>query len=232
MPNPVLIAVPPHLVSAVAELIANDGQTAAPAGQPGDTAFVNDWSEAQLRQHYIDSSENMRAFLRYLADHADEEVTTHDAAKAIGYYERILELDPFYTAALDSLEKLYEREGRFRDLAALLEQRLKTATEAESVEIKLSLGSIYLDRLHEPEGSLGHLEDVLQIRQNDPKARELVERLLDIGALRLRAASVRLLVHPHPVVSVRRPQRLRPRILTGLRLARPRHRRPASLINR
>ena len=57
-----------------------------------------------------------------------------DAAKAIGYYERILELDPFYTAALDSLEKLYEREGRWRDLAALLEQRLKTATEAESVE--------------------------------------------------------------------------------------------------
>ncbi|WP_437590400.1 tetratricopeptide repeat protein [Sorangium sp. So ce1000] len=113
-----------------------------------------------------------------------------DAAKAIGYYERILELDPFYTAALDSLEKLYEREGRFRDLAALLEQRLKTATEAESVEIKLSLGSIYLDRLHEPDGSLGHLEDVLRIRQNDPKARELVERLLDIGALRLRAARV------------------------------------------
>ncbi|MGK4007849.1 tetratricopeptide repeat protein [Sorangium sp. So ce1036] len=113
-----------------------------------------------------------------------------DAAKAIGYYERIVELDPFYTAALDSLEKLYEREGRFRDLAALLEQRLKTATEAESVEIKLSLGSIYLDRLHEPEGSLGHLEDVLQIRQNDAKARELVERLLDIGALRLRAARV------------------------------------------
>lgn len=113
-----------------------------------------------------------------------------DAAKAIGYYERILELDPFYTAALDSLEKLYEREGRFRDLSVLLERRLKTATEAESLEIKLSLGSIYLDRLHEPEGSLEHLEDVLRVRQNDAKARELVERLLDIGSLRLRAARV------------------------------------------
>lgn len=113
-----------------------------------------------------------------------------DASKAIGYYERILALDPFYTAALDALEKLYEREGRWQDLAALLERRLETATQQESVDIKLSLGRIYLDRLHQPERSLGHLEDVLRLRQSDAEARELVERLLEIGSLRLRAARV------------------------------------------
>lgn len=113
-----------------------------------------------------------------------------DAAKAIGYYERILVLDPLYTAALDSLEKLYEREERWKDLAALLEGRLDTATQQEAVDIKLALGRIYLDRLHEPSQALGHLEDVLRIRENDAEARQLVERLLEIGSLRHRAARV------------------------------------------
>jgi tetratricopeptide (TPR) repeat protein len=113
-----------------------------------------------------------------------------DAAKAIGYYERILVLDPLYTAALDSLEKLYEREERWKDLAALLEGRLDTATQQEAIDIKLALGRIYLDRLHEPSQALGHLEDVLRLRENDGEARQLVERLLEIGSLRFRAARV------------------------------------------
>src|SRR6185369_15996319 len=58
-----------------------------------------------------------------------------DAAKAIGYYERILVLDPLYVAALDALEKLYEREGRWKDLGALLEKRLDGATPDEGVDI-------------------------------------------------------------------------------------------------
>jgi tetratricopeptide (TPR) repeat protein len=113
-----------------------------------------------------------------------------DPAKAIGYYERILALDPVYVAALDALEKLYEREERWKDLAALLEKRLTMATSDEALDIKLALGRIYLDRLHEPPLAIGHLEDVLASRENDAEARTLVERLLDIGALRLRAARI------------------------------------------
>ena len=41
-----------------------------------------------------------------------------------------------------------------------------------------------------PEKSLGHLEDVLRLRENDADARQLVERLLEVGALRQRAARV------------------------------------------
>jgi tetratricopeptide (TPR) repeat protein len=113
-----------------------------------------------------------------------------DATKAIRYYERILTLDPLYVPALDALERLYEREGRWKDLAALLERRLETSTDDESADIKLNLGRIYLDRLHEPDRSITHLERVLEFRQNDADARGLVERLLEVGSLRLRAARV------------------------------------------
>lgn len=84
MPNPVLIAVPPHLVPAVADLIANDGDTPASSDQ-SEPDLINGWTESTLRQHYRDSSEKMRAFLVYLAENADQEVTSHAAAQAIGY---------------------------------------------------------------------------------------------------------------------------------------------------
>ena len=113
-----------------------------------------------------------------------------DAAKAIGYYERILALDTFHVPSLDALEKLYEREARWQDLAALLERRLGTATDEEGVDIKLHLGRIYLDRLLQPDLALTHLEDVLRLRQGDAEARGLCERVLEIGSLRLRAARV------------------------------------------
>ena len=113
-----------------------------------------------------------------------------DAAKAIGYYERILALDPVYVAALDALEKLYEREERWKDLAALLEKRLAMATADEALDIKLALGRIYLDRLREPAEAIGHLEDVLANRESDGEARQLVERLLEVSGLRLRAARI------------------------------------------
>jgi hypothetical protein len=86
MPNPVLIAVPPHLVPAVTDLISNDGELPDRAqASNAEREFVNGWTELTLRRHYRESSEKMRGFLVYLAEHADDDVTTHDAAQAVGY---------------------------------------------------------------------------------------------------------------------------------------------------
>ena len=80
----VLIGVPPHLVPAVTALITNDSAEAvSPAGATDEGALVNGWTEETLRQHFRDSSEKMQRFLVWLAQHADEEVTSHDAAEAI-----------------------------------------------------------------------------------------------------------------------------------------------------
>jgi hypothetical protein len=80
--NPILIAVPQHLVPAVAELIATDG---ASAGTDASGDLVNGWVEDTLRQHYRDSSEKMRGFLVLLANSGGQEVTSEEAARALGY---------------------------------------------------------------------------------------------------------------------------------------------------
>ncbi len=111
-------------------------------------------------------------------------------AKAIGYLERVLGIDPQHGGALDALEKLYEDEERFGDLAALLERRLEAADGDEAIDIRLYLGRLYLEQLLVPDRALAHVEGILTERHDDPDARELAERLLEIGSLRLRTAQL------------------------------------------
>jgi hypothetical protein len=90
MPQYVLVAVPSHLASAVAELIATDDLRASQSGEasptPTDaTRLINGWTEEALRAHYRASSHGMRGFLRYLASRAGDEVTSAEAARAVGY---------------------------------------------------------------------------------------------------------------------------------------------------
>lgn len=113
-----------------------------------------------------------------------------DASKAIDYHERILDLDPLHTAATASLEKLYASERKYDKLVALLERRLDRADEAELIAIKLRLGQLQLDNLQDPASALPHIEDVLRIKPNEHDARSLAERILEVPALRARAAMV------------------------------------------
>jgi len=110
-----------------------------------------------------------------------------DPAKATRYYERILEVDPLHDVSVRALDRLYVRQGKDKELALLLEKRLETATGDEAFELKLRLAKLSLD-LHQPEKSMLLVEDVLGERINDFQARELTERMLEIGGLRQRAA--------------------------------------------
>jgi tetratricopeptide (TPR) repeat protein len=115
------------------------------------------------------------------------EEITEDAPKATNYYERILEIDPVHDAAIRALDRLYLKQGKNRELAALLERRLETAVGDEAFELKLRLAKLQLE-LHQPDKAIGHVEDVLRERLGDYEARELAERMLAIGELRPRAA--------------------------------------------
>jgi tetratricopeptide (TPR) repeat protein len=114
----------------------------------------------------------------------------NEPSKAIAYYESILDLDSTHENATRALEMLYAREGKYEKLAALLEHRLENASQSETVALKVRLGQIDLDQLHDPARALGHLEEVLRLDVGNAGGRELVERILEIGSLRTRAAEV------------------------------------------
>src|SRR6185503_21199051 len=82
-----------------------------------------------------------------------------DPAKATRYYERILEVDPNHETALKALDRLYEQQGRHKELAALLEARLASELGEASLTTKLRLGRIQLDVLQGPGKAIEHVED-------------------------------------------------------------------------
>ncbi|MEY2933939.1 MAG: hypothetical protein RL033_4688, partial [Pseudomonadota bacterium] len=111
-----------------------------------------------------------------------------DDARAIGYYERILEISPAHDASMRALDRLYQRAKRYPAWAELLGRRLGDMTGDEALDTELRLARVQLEQLHEPNKAIEHVERVLGERPNDYTARELAERILQIGDLRVRAA--------------------------------------------
>jgi len=118
------------------------------------------------------------------------EEITGDRPKAIGYYERILELDPVHEQAVRSLDTLYAAEHRWDRLARLLERRRQSAVADEKLDLDQRLGMLLFTQLGDASGALTYLEQVLRERTNATQARQLVEKILDVPELRARAAIV------------------------------------------
>lgn len=116
------------------------------------------------------------------------EETIGDYPKAIAYHERLVAMSPEHTPSLDSLEKLYEDEERYTELATLLNRRLVSAEGDEAVDIRLYLGRLYFDQLQKPLDGFEQIEAILTERPSDPDARELAERMLENDELKLPVA--------------------------------------------
>ncbi|MDP9000222.1 MAG: tetratricopeptide repeat protein, partial [Myxococcota bacterium] len=115
---------------------------------------------------------------------------TGDRPRAIGYYERILQLDPMHEQALRSLDALYASEERWERLAQLLERRLSGSIGDERLDLERQLGTLLFTRLGDAAGALAYLEHVLRDRPSSTEARQLVEKILEVPELRSRAAIV------------------------------------------
>ncbi len=118
------------------------------------------------------------------------EEITGDKAKATTFYERILELTPRHEHSLRALDSLYAAQERWPDLAKLLDRRIQQATSADALVFRLRLGALRFARLGDPAQALEDLEDVLQADPASREARDIVEKCLDVPALRARAAVV------------------------------------------
>ncbi len=118
------------------------------------------------------------------------EEITGDRVGAIGYYERILELEPAHEQAIRALDGLYAHEQRWGRLAQLLERRLEAAVGDERLDLQQRLGTLLFGRIGDASAALSYLEQVLRERPAATEARQLVEKILDVPELRARAAIV------------------------------------------
>lgn len=113
-----------------------------------------------------------------------------DRPKAIGYYERILELEPGSDQAARALDSLYSAEGLWDRLAVLLAKRLEDASGPEATTLRMRLGALHVRKLGNPALALPHLDAVLEADPTTREAGELVEEMLAVGDLRARAAEI------------------------------------------
>jgi len=118
------------------------------------------------------------------------EEITGDRVGAIGYYERILELEPVHEQAIRALDGLYASEQRWDRLAQLLERRLQAAVGDERLDLQQRLGTLLFAQIGDASTALSYLEQVLRERPAATEARQLVEKILDVAELRARAALV------------------------------------------
>ncbi len=118
------------------------------------------------------------------------EEITGDANKGIYYYERILEIEPGHDQAIYALDKLYASQERWQNLADLLQRRISIAGSADTMPLKLRLGTLLTNRLGDPKAALNYLEEVVAADSSVREARDLVEKCLTHPDLRQRAALI------------------------------------------
>ena len=81
-------------------------------------------------------------------------------------------------AALASLDRIYESQGMYENLAAILRQRLTiTDDNGELIALNLRLGRVYAEALEEVDRAIASYLAVLEHESRSPDALEALERL-------------------------------------------------------
>ena len=91
----------------------------------------------------------------------------NDIDAAVGAYNKVLEADPGDAEVLDSLDQLYRRTERWRDLLGVLRKKSELATD-EQEELLAQVAQIHEELLEEPDQAIGVYKEVLEL---DPTSR-------------------------------------------------------------
>lgn len=129
-----------------------------------DKALTGDMEPAR-RRRLLDDAANVAK------DFADE------PERALGYLRKLLELEPGDAHLAASMERLYERLGRWAELIELWRGRIPTAG-AEAGAIRVRIASTYLERLGEHHKALDELRTQVDLNPEHEGALELLERML------------------------------------------------------
>ena len=101
-----------------------------------------------------------------------------DTDRTIGYLTERHRISPGDAHLATQLERLLERQGRFRELSALWAGRLPALAPTEARALRIRAASLSLEKLDDPAAALAELEPVLAAGEDDESACELVERIL------------------------------------------------------
>ena len=112
-----------------------------------------------------------------------------DPARAATYHGRILKLEPTYSVSLEALDRIYSRLGQKSLLLDVLDRRAELTSGTELSGLLLRIGQIALEQ-HDPERATKAIERVLEDEPGNYEARDVAERLLLIGSVRVRASRV------------------------------------------
>ena len=92
--------------------------------------------------------------------------------RATRYYERALAADPANIQAARGLAPMYEKDHKWSDFTKMLEIIASSAGSEDELDIRVeraaSLRSVYLNRLHDPEASLGWATRAYLLAPSDP----------------------------------------------------------------
>ncbi|MBL8718308.1 MAG: tetratricopeptide repeat protein [Myxococcales bacterium] len=113
-----------------------------------------------------------------------------DPARAAAAYERVLPIDPENEPAIRALDKLYQRESRFRDLARLLAGRTERVDDETRTKLENRLATLHLEKLDEPAEALRYAAAILERDVGHADARAIARTVMGRDATKLAAAQV------------------------------------------
>ena len=138
------------------------------------------WPELlALYDRAIASSSDDRERLASLLEEAAQVAKDFAAQpeRAIQYLEALFALDQRNTQVARSLERLYERHARHRDLIQLWTARIPYVPAAEAHATRTRIASCWLDPLHDPASALTATEDLLAHGGDEATACGLLEKI-------------------------------------------------------
>ncbi|MEZ4393591.1 MAG: tetratricopeptide repeat protein [Polyangiales bacterium] len=97
--------------------------------------------------------------------------------RSIKYLEAQLEMEPGDVNVARSLERLYERAERHRDLIALWSKRIDFGSEAEALETRGRIAALWLEPIGDFASALAAIEDLIQHGGDDESVEQLLERV-------------------------------------------------------
>ena len=130
----------------------------------------------QRKAEIVDGAAEKKA-LYYRAAQLYEEVL-EDLESSVKVFQHVLSVDDADSAALDQLERLYIRLGRWNDLKNIYAKKAElAATPAEKKQMLFVLGQVYDRELGDPERAVETYSSIIDLDPEDYDAAQALDRL-------------------------------------------------------